>query len=43
MNPDTLRTLGVPPNAWKVDAKIAIARHANYLAQLGKPPRFAQY
>ena len=23
MNSDTLRTLGVPPNAWKVDAKIA--------------------
>ncbi len=23
MNPDSLRTLGVPPNAWKVDAKIA--------------------
>ena len=23
MNPDALRTLGVPPNAWKVDAKIA--------------------
>ncbi|MEG3974120.1 cysteine hydrolase family protein [Microcoleus sp. herbarium8] len=23
MNPDSLRTLGVPPNAWKVDEKIA--------------------
>ena len=23
MNPDSLRILGVPPNAWKVDAKIA--------------------
>ncbi|MCC3466253.1 MAG: isochorismatase, partial [Microcoleus sp. PH2017_06_SFM_O_A] len=23
MNPDLLRTLGVAPNAWKVDAKIA--------------------